>query len=136
MKSSGKKHTAAGFSLIEIIVVLLVAAIVLPALILPFRVAVRELDQPVIFGTLALLAQEEMEKRVISVESFEEVAGWAGEQFPAPFTDYSSQGVVESEVDFPPVQGGLKRVTVTVTHSGGQSLTLVTFKSDWRMESE
>ncbi len=134
MKSSGKKHTAAGFSLIEIIVVLLVAAIVLPALILPFRVAVRELDQPVIFGTLALLTQEEMEKWVISVGSFNEVTGWSSAPLAAPFSDYSSEGIVDPTLAFDQVPAGLKKVTVTVTHSSGQSLSLVTVKSNWRME--
>ena len=52
----------------------------------------------------------------------------------APFEDYSSLGVVANDAAFGPVQTELKRVTVTVTHSGGDSLSLVTVKSNWRKD--
>ena len=127
-------NLAAGFTLIEIIAVLVIAAIIFPALILPFREGVRDLDRPVIAGTLALLAQGEMETKVVAVESFPDVAGWGNTPLPEPFSEYSSEGIVDPEISFGPVQTGLKKVTVTVTHSGGQSISLVTVKSNWRMD--
>ncbi len=129
-----RRKPTAGFTLVEIITVLVIAAIVFPALILPFREGVRDLEKPVIAGTLALLAQQEMETRVVAVESFPDVAGWSEAPLPEPFSEYSSQGVVDPNVSFGPVQAGLKKVTVTVTHNSGQSLSLVTVKSNWRMD--
>ncbi len=125
-----------GFTLIEIVVMLIVAAIVLPALIIPFTESVRELDQPMIAGNLALLAQEAMETRVVCVESFSEVTGWPDTAFPSPFEAYSSQGTVDPDVSFATLTEGLKKITVTATHSGGQSLSLVTVKSNWRRDAE
>ncbi len=134
MTTQRKRNSDAGFSLVEIIVLLLVAAIVLPALILPFREGLRDLEKPVISGTLAFLAQEKMEKKVVCREELDDVIGWGSVAFPSPFTDYSSAGVVDPDVTFGPVQTGLKKITVTVTHSSGQALSLVTVKSNWRME--
>lgn len=115
---------------------LVVAAIVLPAIILPFRVGVRDLQRPTIAGQLALLAQEEMEKRVIA-PSFTELTDWASSSLEEPFSEYSSEGVVDANVTFGPVQTGLKLVTVTVTHSGsGQAVSLTTVRSDWRKDEE
>ncbi len=44
-----------GFTLVEIVVLLLVAAIILPALILPFSEGTRKLELPVIMNTLSFL---------------------------------------------------------------------------------
>ncbi len=134
-----RKHSGpeAGYTLVEIIAVLVVAAIVLPAIILPFRVGVRELQRPAIAGHLALLAQEEMEKKVVAVASFAEVTGWVSASLEEPFGDYGSTGVVDEDVSFGPVQTGLKLVTVTVTHSGsGQAVSLTTVRSDWRKDEQ
>lgn len=122
-----------GWTLIEIVVMLIVAAIILPALIIPFTEGVRDLNKPVIAGTLALLAQEEMEEKVVCL-NYHSVSGWTSIPFPAPFADYSSECIVDPDVAFGPVQSGLKQVTVTVTHSDGQSLSLVTVKSNWKRE--
>ncbi len=136
MTARREYNSLTGFTLIEIIVLLLVAAIILPALILPFREAVRDLGKPVIAGNLALLAQEEMEKKVVCWTDLADVIAWDSAPLPAPFADYSSEGIVDPDVAFGPVQTGMKQVTVTVTHSSGQSLSLVTVKSNWRKESQ
>ncbi len=125
-----KTNLSPGWTLIEIVIVLLVAAIVLPALIIPFTEGVRDLDRPVISGTLALLAQEEMEKKVISF-NYQSVSGWGATPFSVPFADYSSSCVVDPNASFGTLTAGLKEVTVTVTHTNGQSLSLVTVRSDW-----
>jgi type II secretory pathway pseudopilin PulG len=135
-RMTDNKTFSPGFTLIEIVAMLVVAAIVLPALILPFTESVRELNKPVIAGTLALLAQEEMEKKVVPVQSFSEVTGWGSTPFTAPFGEYSSTGSVNPDVSFGLLTAGLKEVTVTVTHSDGQSLSLVTVKSNWRRLQE
>lgn len=131
------KHSTpfeSGWTLIEIVVILIVAAIVLPALIIPFTEGVRDLNIPVIADTLALLAQEEMEEKVVCF-NYQSVAGWSSIPLPAPFADYSSEGVVDPNVTFGPVQTGIKQVTVTVTHSSGQTLSLVTVKTNWERKA-
>ena len=125
--------TAGGYSLIELAVVIVIAGIILPALILPFTEGVRELKLPVDRGTMNLLAQEEMEKKVIPIP-YECVAAWASTPITG-FPDYSSTGTVidVGEGSFDTAAGGttgFKRITVTVTH-GGYSATLTTIKSDW-----
>lgn len=124
-----KRERERGWTLIEIMVMLVVAAIILPPLIFPFIEGVRGLDIPVISGTLVLLAQEEMEKKVVCF-SYHSVNGWTSTAFSDPFADYSSF-CSSTSVTFGVVTEGLKHVTVTVTHTDGQSLTLVTVKSDW-----
>ncbi|MFH1039072.1 MAG: hypothetical protein V1789_10450 [PVC group bacterium] len=124
---------APGWTLIEIVVILIVAAIILPALIFPFIEGVRGLNMPVISGTLALLAQEEMEKKVVCL-SYELVNGWASTPFSAPFGDYSSTCNIDPNASFGTINEGLMEITVTVTHIDGQTLSLVTVKSDWELQ--
>ena len=123
------KHNKRGYSLVEVVVVLVVAAIILPALILPFVEGVRELDIPVVRGNLAFLAQEEMEKKVACF-SYQSVSAWSTTAFPVPFADYSSSCSVAS-ASFGPVVTDVVQITVTVNHTDGQSLSLVTVKTDW-----
>jgi len=121
-----------GYSLIEIVAVIVVAAIILPALILPFVEGVRGLDIPVVRGNLAFLAQEEMEKKVacFSYQSVVDGGGWADSVFPAPFATYSSSCSI-ANASFGPVVTDVVQITVTVNHTDGQSLSLVTVKTDW-----
>lgn len=125
--------------MIEIMVMLVVAAIILPPLIFPFIEGVRELEIPVISGTLALLAQEEMEKKIIhffnqtdGYDSIINQGGWTDVPLPNPFTDYSSSCVLDENVSFGEVTEGVVKITLTVTHQDGQSLELVTVKTNWK----
>ncbi|MDP8234834.1 MAG: hypothetical protein P9M08_00470 [Candidatus Erginobacter occultus] len=111
-----------GFTLIEIIALMVVAAIILPAIILPFVVGVQDFHLPVIRGTLAFLAQEEMETEIIS-RDYDEINSWTATGIPG-FPGYSSSCVVNE------VETGRSEVTLTVSR-GGESVTLVTIRTDW-----
>ena len=122
-----------GFSLIEIVVVIVVAAIILPAIIIPFVEGSREIDLPVVRGKLAFLAQEEMEKNIVPFDC-SEIAAWA-ERDISGFPGYRSSceivfvsdGQFNTETD---ANTGYKRVSVNV--SGGRgSVNLVIVKTDW-----
>jgi type II secretory pathway pseudopilin PulG len=119
LKTTGKGK---GFTLIEIVVILAVAAIVLPAILLPLTQGIRDLDKPAAWITMVFLAQEEMESRIITA-GFGEVASWP-ETAIAGFPDYTSSGSVIAAAD-------VKEVTVTVSR-GDESLSLVTRKTDWQ----
>ena len=116
------KHNEWGYSLIEVVVVIVVAAIILPVLILPFVEGVRELDIPVIRSNLAFLAQEKMEKEVVCF-SYQSSASFA------PYTDASSSFNNET-IAFGPVVADVRLITITVTQDG-QSFSLVTVVTDW-----
>lgn len=124
--------------MIEIVVVLVVAAIVLPAIILPFVEGIRNLEKPVIRGTMSFLAQEEMEKRIISFGNhsgeYDSISGWGTTEISG-FPDYSSTGTVDfvalNDLNTPVVPDtGYKRITVTVSH-GPDSLSLITVKTNF-----
>ncbi|MDP8215075.1 MAG: hypothetical protein RAO92_04085 [Candidatus Euphemobacter frigidus] len=127
-------RNGAGFTLIEIAVMILVAAIILPTLILPFVEGVSELDQPMIMTTLTFLAQEEMETRVIC-RTYDTVAGWASTAIDG-FPDYTSECAIDDTVTFGPVVAGVRKITLRVTYNDPELdpdpfLELVTVKTDW-----
>ena len=93
-----KRFSTRGFTLIEISVILVLAAIILPVIILPFVEGVRDLDKPVIRGNLALMAQGVMEKNVMSKDYYS-VAGWESTVVPG-FPDYSSSCTVDDGAKF------------------------------------
>lgn len=113
---------------------IVVAAIILPTLILPFVEGVSELDQPMIMTTLTFLAQEEMETRVICL-TFDTVAGWASTAITG-FPDYTSTCTIDNNVNFGPVVDGVTEITLRVTYNDPELdpdpfLELVTVKTDW-----
>ena len=122
------KTNEKGFSLIEIVVIIFVAAIILPAIIIPFAAGVRDLNKPVIRGTLAFLAQEEMESKVICF-NYQSVSGWSSTAISG-FPGYSSQCSV-TNASFGEVTADVHQISLTVT-SGSESLTLVTVKTAWQ----
>ena len=129
-----ERERSSGFTLIEIAAMILVAAIILPTLILPFVQGVSKLDQPMIMTTLTFLAQEEMETRVICLDH-DAVAGWASALI-AGFPDYSSQCAIDDTVAFGPVVDGVRKITIRVTYNDPELdpdpfLELVTVKTDW-----
>ncbi len=111
-----------GFTLIEIIALLVVAAIILPAIILPFVVGVKDFHLPVIRGTMAFLAQEEMETKVIS-QDYDNISPWSATAISG-FPGYTSSCEVSE------VGTGRKKVTLTL-NQGEESITLITIKTDW-----
>lgn len=122
MNCSNQIKNSRGFTLVEIVVLLIVAAIILPALILPFVEGVRDFNQPVVQGTLAFLAQEEMESKIIC-QDYDDISPWSSTEIDG-FPGYSSSCTVEV------IETGTKRIIVTVTE-GGQSIELETIKTDW-----
>ncbi len=123
-----------GFTLVEIVVLLLVAAIILPALILPFSEGTRKLELPVIMNTLSFLAQEEMEKNIICLD-YDTVASWPSTAITG-FPGYTSECAIDGTATFGEVIEGVKLITVTVTYSYPEldpdpSLQLVTVKTKW-----
>ena len=128
-----RKTAARGYALVEIVVVIVVAAIVLPAIILPFTQAVQDLSFPVRRGVMTLLAQEEMEKKVIWAH-YSDVASWTTVAV-TDFPDYTSTGDViyvqpgafNTETDG---DSGYKRVTVTIANED-LALVLTTLKTSW-----
>ena len=128
-----RPSASAGWTLIEIVVMLVVAAIIFPAIILPFVEGARNLNEPVIRGTLAFLAQGEMEKNIIPF-AYDEINEWSDQPI-AGFAGYESScdiiWVAEGEFDTEDDEDtGFMRITVTVTH-GAESLSLVTIKTNW-----
>lgn len=121
---------------------LLVAAIILPALLLLFRQGTRNLEAPVITATAAFLAQEIMEKEILPAR-YHEISPWENRAVPgSEFVDYSSSCSVEfveidlmNQIDFSPVSNdaGWKLVTVTVEWSGNPAYRakLTTLRTDW-----
>ena len=127
-----------GFTLIEIIVVVAVAAIILPAILLPFVEGIRDLEKPVIRGTLAFLAQEEMERNIIPLGDldgeYDTITGWAGgaiSGFPGYYSSATVSFVTLTDLDTPVgYDTGYKRIEITITH-GADSFSLVTVKTDY-----
>jgi len=120
-----KKNPNPGFTLIEIVATLAVAAIVLSAILLPLTTGIRELDRPAAWVTMVFLAQAEMEQRVIA-PGYHEVAAWPEAEIDG-YPGYTSTGSVIQTAD------DVKEVTVTVNR-GEESLSLVTRKTDWRRD--
>ncbi len=123
-----------GFSLIEIAVMIVVAAIILPALILPFVEGSRKLELPVILNTLSFLAQEEMEKKIICL-NYDTITDWTSTVIDG-FPGYSSVCTIDNTASFGEVTAGVKLITLTVTYSDpnmdtNPSLELVTVKTKW-----
>lgn len=116
--------------MIEVAVILVVAAIILPVIILPFVEGVRDLEKPVIRGNLAFLAQEEMEKKVIC-RSYYDVVSWNNATISG-FPGYSSSCTVDDTAAYGAIDEDVKDVSLTVTEeSTNESITLVTVKTLW-----
>ena len=118
---------SAGFTLIEIVIFLLVAAIILPAIILPFTEGTRMLNLPTEAATMAFLAQEELERN--KALDFHDIVSWS-EQPLEGFSNYFSEGyyffvdpadfVTSTEVMI------WKRLEVTISHEGMADVELST----------
>ncbi len=124
MKTSRKSANRKGFTLIEILAILVVAAIVLPAILLPLTEGIRDLDRPARLVTLTFLAQEVMETEIVPADYVQIVS--RGETPIDGFPGYTSSWTVSEDPG-----AGVKEITVTVARDG-ESIDLVTVKTDWR----
>lgn len=122
MNQSPANNQNTGFTLIEIVATLAVAAIVLSAILLPLTTGIRELDRPAAWITMVFLAQAEMEERIIPA-GYDEVVSWPEAAIDG-YPGYTSAGSVIQTAD------GVREVTVTVSR-GDESVSLVTRKTDW-----
>lgn len=116
MKTILRKYQ--GFTVIEITVFLLAAAIVLPALLLPFVEGTRKLNEPTTLATMAFLAQEAMEQNLS--KEYDDIKNWASSEFVG-FPGYFNEGsvVFVDPADFSAETAtdcDYKRLTVTVRH--------------------
>ena len=128
-----------GFTLVEIIMVIIIAGIIFPAIIMPFYYATKGINLTVRREIMELLIQGEIEKDLMPVE-YANAVGWGPGRAITGF-DYVSEAdyyFVDPKIGFNEettgADTGYKRFTVTVTPTqGGSPLEVVlvlTKKSD------
>jgi type II secretory pathway pseudopilin PulG len=132
-----------GFSLIEIIVLLVVLSIAAVGVLSVFTTGTRGSAEPVLLDQAISLAQEKMDEVVVLRKSggFNAVVSSPGGAFPAPYGAFSWVRTVEcvtaADVNTPtglplPCTSGYARVTVTVSWNvGAGSLTASTLMTDY-----
>ncbi len=122
-----RPRQSAGFTLVELIVVLLVAAIIFPAIVLPFVEGTRRLNIPTEAAVMAFLAQEELERN--QALDFHDIVSWS-EQPLEGFSDYISEGYYYfvDPADFVTATDTMiwKRLEVTISHAGMADVKLST----------
>ncbi len=119
-------HNAAGFTLIEVVVIIVMVAVFMSAIGIPLLNSIRESDLPEISTIAYFLGLEKLEELgpettgSISAEARAAVSGYG---------DYEREVVVEdvscSDLSTPKAGSGCRKITVTVYHSkipGGVSL--------------
>lgn len=116
-----------GYSLIEVVVLIVVAAIVLPAIIIPFTEGTRDMDKPNKLATMAFLGQGQMEKNTFC--AFTQIQSWSTFSIQS-LDDYSSTGVVkfveEGNFTTETTVELWKSLTVTIQHADIPDLELTT----------
>lgn len=137
-----------GFTLIELIVVMVIAGVILPSVLIPFTVGLRNGDKPEIYAAATYLAQERMELfRASSFDGLTPVAGWVNEtpitlngrtynrSYLIQYTDSNLQADDDDDPDdFDDDADGInpsptyKRMTVKVSNSRISDVTLTTAK--------
>ncbi len=122
-----RRKQAAGFTLIEIVIFLLVAAIILPAIVLPFVEGTRRLNIPTEAAAMAFLAQEELERN--QALDFHDIVSWSEHPLEG-FSDYISEGYYYfvDPADFVTATDVMiwKRLEVTISHEGMADVELST----------
>jgi type II secretory pathway pseudopilin PulG len=117
----GKK----GFTLIEIIILIVMAGILLPTIIVPFVSAVKGSGKPEMVNTAMFLAQEKMEELTkneyleppldpISLTSYADIAGFSDYQWQWEILYVDSYFNVVGDGIQPSNQRGYKRILVRV----------------------
>jgi general secretion pathway protein I len=114
-----------GFTLIEIIILIVMAGILLPAIIVPFVTAVKGSGKPEMATTAMFLAQEKMEEFTIneylespldpiSLTSYADIAGFSGYQWQWEILYVDSYFSVVGDGIQPSNHRGYKRILVRV----------------------
>jgi type II secretory pathway pseudopilin PulG len=114
-----------GFTLIEIIILIVMAGILLPAIIVPFVTAVKGSAKPEMATTAMFLAQEKMEEFTkneylespldpISLTSYADIAGFSGYQWQWEILYVDSYFNVVGDGIQPSNHRGYKRILVRV----------------------
>lgn len=145
----GDKWTSTrGFTLLELIMVITVAAIVLPSVLIPFTTGMRRGDRPEIYAIATYLAQERMELlEASSFDSLTPLGSWVNEtaislngrtydrKYLVQWASSSMQTDDDDDPDEYDDDGDgvspsqtYKKITVTVSNSKISDVTLTTGK--------
>ena len=109
---------AAGFTLIEVIIIIVMVSVFMAAIALPLINSVRESDVPEIASTAYFLALEKLEELAgqttgsITAESKGAVSGYVDYEREVAVDDVSCNDLTTSQAG-----SGCRKVTVTVYHS-------------------
>jgi type II secretory pathway pseudopilin PulG len=114
-----------GFTLVEIIILIVMAGILLPAIIIPFAAGVKGSGKPEMATTAMFLAQEKMEELTIneylespldpiSLTSYANIAGFSGYQWQWEILYVDSDFSVVGDGIQPSNHRGYKRILVRV----------------------
>jgi general secretion pathway protein I len=114
-----------GFTLIEIIILIVIAGILLPAIIIPFVTAVKGSGKPEMATTAMFLSQEKIEEftineylesplNPISLTSYADIAGFSGYQWQWEILYVDSYFNVVGDGIQPSNHRGYKRILVRV----------------------
>ncbi|MFQ5861923.1 MAG: prepilin-type N-terminal cleavage/methylation domain-containing protein [Candidatus Brocadiales bacterium] len=141
-----KVASASGFTLVELITVIAIAAIIIPSLLIPFIVGTRRGDRPEIHAAATYLVQERMELlKALSFDNLTPVGSWVNESpitlngrtynrsYLIQWADSSMQtDDADDPDDFDDNGNGInpsqtyKRITVTVSNSRISDVTAIT----------
>jgi general secretion pathway protein I len=125
MTRNSQNMKTKGFTLIEIIILIVMAGILLPAIVVPFVTAVKGSAKPEMATTAMFLAQEKMEEFTIneylespldpiSLTSYANIAGFSGYQWQWEILYVDSYFNVVGDGIQPSNHRGYKRILVRV----------------------
>ncbi len=131
MKKLFKAKTMRGFTLIELIMVIVVSAILLLGISIPLRVVLVQGVAPEYQAVASMLAERELER--ISDLRFSTIVSIPATPFIAPFDDYSYSIVVNYvngpnnlDVVTDPLVTDYKRIKIIVSHPATDNVVTTT----------
>ena len=137
---------AAGFTLIEVIIIIVMVSVFMAAIALPLLNSLRESDMPEVVSIAYFLTLEKLEELAavttgsISAESKSAVSGYGDYQREVAVCDVDCETLQSSDCDpaSNPEQGsGCRKVTVTVYHAKiPNGVSLVTLRTSYAQEPE
>ena len=114
-------RNAAGFTLIEVVLIIVMVSIFMASIMLPFISSLRESDLPEVVSIAYFLAQEELETlTVIEYDSLDSQDTGGTARPVSGYADYTREvEVANVDEDFNPSASdvGYKQITVKVFHS-------------------
>ena len=114
-------RNAAGFTLIEVVLIIVMVSIFMASIMLPFISSLRESDLPEVVSIAYFLAQEELETlTVIEYDSLDSQDTAGAARAVSGYADYTREvEVANVDEDFNPSASdvGYKQITVKVFHS-------------------